>query len=81
MLIPKSAFPPCLRDACEVWRATRAGRDIPDPDKAMIEEFVAGIRENRAPSVTWEDGYEALKIALAAYQSAELGRPVRIENA
>jgi predicted dehydrogenase len=47
----------------------------------MIEEFVAGIRENRAPSVTWEDGYEALKITLAAYQSAELGRPVRIENA
>jgi predicted dehydrogenase len=39
----------------------------PDPDQAMIEEFVAGIRENRAPSVTWEDGYEALKIALAAY--------------
>jgi hypothetical protein len=31
--------------------------------------------------VTWEDGYEALKVALAAYQSGELQRPVKVTGA
>ena len=51
-----------------------------DPNQAMIEEFVASIRENRPPQVTWQDGYEALKVALAAYESDRLHRPVAIES-
>ena len=49
-----------------------------DPNQAMIEEFVASIRENRPPQVTWQDGYKALEVALAAYESEKLQRPVRI---
>lgn len=49
-----------------------------DANQAMIEEFVAAIREQRPPQVTGEDGYKALEVALAAYQSAETGRPVKL---
>jgi predicted dehydrogenase len=52
-----------------------------DPNQAMIEEFVASIRENREPLVTWRDGYEALRVALACYASAEQGQPVTLERA
>jgi predicted dehydrogenase len=52
----------------------------PDPNQAMMEEFVASIRENREPSVTWNDGYQALRVALAAYESARLHQPVRIHH-
>jgi predicted dehydrogenase len=41
-----------------------------DPNLAMLEEFVASIREKREPSVTWQDGHEALRVALAVYESA-----------
>ena len=44
----------------------------------MIEAFISVVRENRVPPVTWEDGYEALKVALAAYESGRLQRPVRV---
>jgi predicted dehydrogenase len=52
----------------------------PDPNQAMIEEFVASIRENREPCVTWNDGYQALRVALAAYESARTKGPVRLEH-
>jgi predicted dehydrogenase len=47
----------------------------------MIEEFVASIGENREPSVTWNDGYQALRVALAAYESATANEPVRLDHA
>lgn len=49
-----------------------------DSNQRMINEFVASIRENREPSVTWQDGYEALRVALACYESAESGQPVQL---
>jgi predicted dehydrogenase len=49
-----------------------------DSNQAMVEEFVNAIRENRPPSVTGMDGYRALEVALAAYQSAETGQPVKL---
>jgi predicted dehydrogenase len=52
----------------------------PDPNQAMIEEFVASIRENREPSVTWNDGHQALRVALAAYESARTKEPIRLEH-
>jgi predicted dehydrogenase len=42
----------------------------PDPNQAMLEEFVASIREKRPPSVTWLDGFQAMRVALAAYESS-----------
>jgi predicted dehydrogenase len=49
-----------------------------DANQAMIEEFVAAIREQRPPKVTGADGYKALEVALAAYASAEQGQPVKL---
>ena len=49
-----------------------------DANQAMINEFVAAIREQRTPKVTGEDGYKALEVALAAYASAESGQPVTL---
>jgi predicted dehydrogenase len=49
-----------------------------DMNQAMVEEFVAAIRESRPPAVTGYDGYKSLEIALAAYVSAEVGQPVTL---
>jgi predicted dehydrogenase len=49
-----------------------------DANQAMIAEFVAAIREDRTPRVTGEDGYRAVEVALAAYESAKSGEPVRL---
>lgn len=49
-----------------------------DANQAMIEEFVAAIRQDRAPRVTGEDGYRALEAALAAYESAATGQPITL---
>lgn len=51
-----------------------------DSNQLMINEFVASIREKREPSITWKDGYEALRVALACYESATIGQPVRIAH-
>ena len=49
-----------------------------DSDQAMIGEFLSAIAENRTPRVTGYDGYKAMEVALAAYRSAELGKPVTL---
>jgi predicted dehydrogenase len=49
-----------------------------DPNQAMIQEFIDSIAENRQPSITWNDGYQALRVALAAYESAQKKAPVRL---
>jgi predicted dehydrogenase len=49
-----------------------------DANQGMVEEFVAAIREQRPPSISGEDGYKALEVALAAYASAEQGQPVKL---
>ncbi len=46
----------------------------------MIDEFTAAIRENRAPSVSGEDGYRAVEVVMAAYESAESGEPVSLRQ-
>jgi len=51
-----------------------------DPNRVMLEEFVASIRERREPSVTWNDGYQALRVALAAYESARDQQPVKLNH-
>jgi UDP-N-acetylglucosamine 3-dehydrogenase len=47
-----------------------------DPNAAMLESFFACIRDDTAPAVSWQDGYEALRVALACYDSNERGQPV-----
>ncbi len=52
----------------------------PDPNQAMIDEFIASIREKREPAISWNDGYQAMRVALAAYESAGTGQPVVIDH-
>jgi predicted dehydrogenase len=49
-----------------------------DMDLGLMRDFVAMIAEGREPSITGRDGLKALEVALAAYQSAERGEPVRL---
>ena len=49
-------------------------------DLGLVRDFVRMIREDRAPSVTGEDGLRATEVALAAYESARTGMPVSIEH-
>ena len=49
-----------------------------DANQAMLEEFVAAIREDRPARVSGEDGYKALEVALAVYASAVQGQPVKL---
>lgn len=49
-----------------------------DANQAMVEEFVNAIRHNRQPQVTGEDGFRALEIVMAAYESTESGQPVAL---
>ncbi|WP_293180937.1 Gfo/Idh/MocA family protein [Oceanithermus sp.] len=64
-----------------VWRKG-AGRGYewlgyhPDPAQGMVEAFVRSVRDRSEPPVTWRDGFEALRVALAAYASSEKGEPV-----
>ena len=51
------------------WRA-----DIP----MLLDEFITAIEENREPAITGADGRAALEITIAAYRSAETGRPVSL---
>jgi predicted dehydrogenase len=49
-----------------------------DADRGMVREFVAAIQEQRPPKVSGEDGFKALEITLAAYESAAGGQAVRL---
>lgn len=49
-----------------------------DPDRAMLEEFIAAVAARRTPRVTGYDGYKAMEVALAAYRSAATGAVVRL---
>jgi UDP-N-acetylglucosamine 3-dehydrogenase len=51
-----------------------------DPNRAMLIEFLSAVRDGREPSVTWRDGYAALRVALASYESAARGEPVTLSG-
>jgi predicted dehydrogenase len=47
-------------------------------DRGLMADFVEMVRTGRAPSITGEDGLRAMQVALAAYESAKIGQPVKI---
>lgn len=49
-----------------------------DANQAMINDFIAALREDRAPQVSGEDGLRAVEIVAAAYRSIETGQPVKL---
>jgi len=50
----------------------------PDCDRDMIRDFIRAINEDLEPRATSWDGRQALEIALAAYESAKKGTPVKL---
>lgn len=46
----------------------------------MLDHFVTCVEDGQRPSVTAEDGMQALRLATAARRSAESGRPVAVEE-
>lgn len=51
-----------------------------DLDAAMVDDFLAAVREGRPPRSSGEAGVRALEVALAAYASAREGRAVAIDE-
>ncbi|MBM7566768.1 Gfo/Idh/MocA family protein [Paenibacillus sacheonensis] len=49
-----------------------------DMDAGLVASFVDSIRNDKPVAVTGEDGLEAVRVALAAYESAASGQPVKI---
>jgi predicted dehydrogenase len=47
-------------------------------DLHMIKDFVECVAQDREPSITGRDGLEAMRVALAAYESGDSHRPVTI---
>jgi predicted dehydrogenase len=47
-------------------------------DFGLIKDFVAMVREGREPFITGYDGLKSMEVALAAYESARVGRPIAI---
>ncbi|MFD1676195.1 Gfo/Idh/MocA family protein [Alicyclobacillus fodiniaquatilis] len=52
-----------------------------DMDELLIADFIQSVRDNKAPSVTGEDGLRAMEVALAAYESAKVKAPVQLQRA
>ncbi|MBS3966792.1 MAG: Gfo/Idh/MocA family oxidoreductase [Truepera sp.] len=47
-----------------------------NPNRAMLAAFIASVRLGAPPPVTWQDGYQALRVALACYASQAGGAVV-----
>ncbi len=50
-----------------------------DPNVGMIADFIGSIQEGRPSRVTGLDGFKAVEVVLAAYESVKTGQPVKIE--
>jgi myo-inositol 2-dehydrogenase/D-chiro-inositol 1-dehydrogenase len=62
-------------------RARRSGGELLASYRAEWEHFLDAVRTDAPAGCTLEDGVEALRIALAAAESAETGRPVAVDEA
>jgi predicted dehydrogenase len=72
----------------EVWRKAKAGRAagvmVPEsplaesPYLLEVREFMDCVRTGRRPSVTPEEAYAALELALAAIESSRRGEVVKL---
>ena len=47
-------------------------------DFGLIRDFVDCVQEGREPSVTGFDGLKSLEVALAAYESSELKKAIKL---
>jgi predicted dehydrogenase len=49
-----------------------------DLDSALIADFVKAVRDGRPPAITADDGWQAVRVALAGYESAASGKPISL---
>lgn len=49
-----------------------------DADSAMVKDFIACIREQKAPRASGLDGLRATEVALTAYESARQQKPIKL---
>jgi len=55
--------------------------DVTAPqDQAMLDEFFAAIKDNRAPECNAQDNLQSLAMVFAAIQSAQQGREVQLRE-
>lgn len=47
-------------------------------DLLLINDFIQAIRQGKTPKASGLDGLKALEVALAAYESAAIGKPVEL---
>lgn len=69
-----------LTVSSDTWGKTHWVNWGSDMDLGLIADFVDMIRTGRAPSITGNDGYRALEVALAAYASAARHLPVTLSH-
>ena len=56
----------------------RVGGYGSDLDGALIADFVRSIQEDRPAPISLDDGWKAVQVALAGYESAKTGQPVSL---
>lgn len=49
-------------------------------DRALVKEFADSVMKKRKPLTSGEDGLEALRVALAAYESGRIHEPVHLNH-
>lgn len=77
-IVTVDAFRQHLSVSSESWGKTRWVDWGSNMDLGLIADFVDMIRSGRPPSISGEDGYKALEVALAAYDAAAQGKPVTL---
>ena len=70
-----------LRELRPGLRERRSSGEFLASYRAEWEHFLHAVRTEARPECTLDDGVEALRIALAAAESAETGRPVAVDEA
>jgi UDP-N-acetyl-2-amino-2-deoxyglucuronate dehydrogenase len=50
------------------------------PFERQIQDFAAACESGRSPLIAGEDGYEALQLVSAIYDSCRTNRPVNVES-
>jgi predicted dehydrogenase len=72
------AFGQTLSLSSDLLGKTKAVGWGSDADQGLIDDFIDMIHQGREPFISGYDGLKALEVALAAYRSAELGKPVKL---
>jgi predicted dehydrogenase len=55
-------------------------RDLGPAHRAQLRDFIASVTQGRPPRVSTASAREALALVLALYESANTGRPVRLDT-